>query len=308
MPDIYTASTLVTCEKALKENYLPVWKNQLNIEPSPLMGKIKKIPLVSDKIVATAPIGLSGGFGFGAEGFNTPKSGHLQFERFVTNSKDMYVNICISEKATRLTGPKGSMSDELKTEVKAAYDAANWNIGRSLFGNGTGVLTKITTAEGKLIEVTDTKNLKEGLIVDVYASGGTSSVKTTRIVSINRASNVIAVNDEVTGVDGGFITVQNSYKREITGIGAIFDDTITSLYGVNKEENPFLKPVIHDAGGDIDDGTITKVLRSAKNDKNSNVDMILCGDAAYDHYVEYLRTNNLRMEDMSHTIFRLGIL
>ena len=47
---------------------------------------------------------------------------------------------------------------------------------------------------------------------------------------------------------------------------------------------------------------ITKALREAKNDKNSNVDMILCGDTAYDSYVEYLRTNNIRVEDMSHTI------
>ena len=30
--------------------------------------------------------------------------------------------------------------------------------------------------------------------------------------------------------------------------------------------------------------------------------MILCGDEAYDHYVSYLRVNNIRVEDMSHTI------
>ena len=30
--------------------------------------------------------------------------------------------------------------------------------------------------------------------------------------------------------------------------------------------------------------------------------MLLCGDGAYDAYVAYLRTNNIRVEDISHTL------
>jgi hypothetical protein len=74
---------LITFEKALKENYLPVWRNQLGVEPSALLGKIKKIPLVSNEIVSSAPIGLSGGFGFGAEGQATPDAGNVKrFRRY----------------------------------------------------------------------------------------------------------------------------------------------------------------------------------------------------------------------------------
>lgn len=297
------AQTLKTFEKALKENYLPVWKNQLGVEPSALLSKVKKVPLKSNKIVATAPVGLSGGFGFGAEGQATPKAGHVNFERFETYAKDMYVNICISEKAVRLTGSGGAMANALDTEVKAAYETAKWNTGRALFGNGKGVLAEITSNDNSVIEVDSTKNLKEGLIIDVYATGGTEPVKTTRIVSVNRAENYVAVADDINGnLVGGFITVQNSYNREITGLGAIFDDDVATLYGVSKADNPYLKPVVHDCAGDISDGAITKVLRTAKNDKNSNIDMILCGDEAYDSYVDYLRVNNIRVEDMSHTI------
>ena len=57
--------TLKTYEKALKENYLPVWNNVLNIEPTPFLSKIKKRNISGNKIVAAAPVGLSGGFGFG---------------------------------------------------------------------------------------------------------------------------------------------------------------------------------------------------------------------------------------------------
>lgn len=307
------AQTIKTFEKALKENYLPVWKNQLNTEPSALLSKIKKKTLKSEKITASAPVGLSGGFGFGAEGQATPAAGNVQFQRFNTSPKDMYVNICISAKAVRLTGSGGAMANALDTEVKAAYETAKWNTGRSLFGNGTGVLTtiKALAVAGNTVEVDDVAYLKEGLIVDVYSGAVEDAlanvdeavpVATRRIVSVDRAGKKVTLSGDKATFDAGFITVQNSFAREITGLGAIFDNTITHIYGVEKEKNPYLYPTVYDCHEDISDGVITKALRTAKNDKNSNVDMILCGDDAYDHYVEYLRVNNIRVEDMSHTI------
>ncbi len=298
---------LNTIEKALKENYLPAWRNQLGVEPSALLAKIDKPKLVGDKIVAAAPVGLSGGFGFGAEGQDTPAAGGVRVERFVTDSKDMYVNVVISEKAVKLTGPSGSIVNALDTEVKGAYETAKWNVGRALFGNGTGILTTIFAlgSSGNTITVADTSYVKEGLIIDIYATDG-SSPQTNgagrRIVSVDRANKTITIDGSASTFSAGFITVQNSYNREITGLGAIFDDNVASLYGVTKASNLFIKPVVVNGGGDIDDGTITKALRMAKNDKNSNVDMILCGDDAYDQYVNYLRVNNIRVEDLSHTI------
>lgn len=301
------SQNLANFEKALKEFYLPAWKNQLAIEPSALLGKIKHPKLVSDKIIATAPIGLSGGFGFGAEGAPTPEAGGVRMERFETNSRDMYVNIVISEKAVKLTGTGGAMVNALDTEVKAAYDTAKWNVGRSIYGNGKGVLTttKALGTAGNTIEVDDVKFVKEGLIIDIYAEGGTepqANGSGRRILSVDRAGKKITVSGAAATFDKGFITVQHSYNREITGLGAIFDDNVTSLYGLNKNTNAFLKPVVHDGEGDIDDGLITKALREAKNEKNSNIDMLLCGDDAYDNYVSYLRVNNIRVEDVSHSI------
>lgn len=301
------SQNLITFEKALKENYLPAWRNQLGIEPTALLGKIKKPKLVSNKIVASAPVGLSGGFGYGAEGMETPAAGGVRIERFETTAKDMYTNIVISEKAVKLTGSSGAMANALDTEINGAYATAKWNVGRSLFGNGTGVLTTIAKLEtaGNTITVTSTDYLKEGLIIDIYATGGTTpqtNGKGRRILSVDRANKTITIAGSASTFTAGFITVQNSYNREITGLGAIFDDNITKLYGLNKSSNPFIKPVVLDGGSDIDDGLITKALRQAKNDKNSDIDMLLCGDDAYDHYIDYLRVNNIRVEEVSHTI------
>ena len=300
------AQNLITFEKALKENYLPVWRNGLTTEPTPLLGKIKKVPLKSNKIVATAPVGLSGGFGFGAEGLATPQAGGVKFERFETNAKDMYVNIAISTKAVRLTGTGGAMANALDTEVKAAYETAKWNVGRSLFGNGTGVLTTSeAVSNSNTITVGDVKYMKEGLIIDIYATGATEPQekgKGVRIVAVDRANKTITIAGSAVTLDAGFITVQNSYKREITGLGAIFDTNVTTIYGVNKAENAYLIPTIVDANTDIDDSVIWDAVEGAETYKNSKIDTILMGKAAYKHYIEYLRTNNVRVESMTKEI------
>ncbi len=300
------AQNLITFEKALKENYLPVWRNGLTTEPTALLGKIKKVPLKSNKIVATAPVGLSGGFGFGAEGLATPAAGGVKFERFETNAKDMYVNIAISTKAVRLTGSGGAMANALDTEVKAAYETAKWNVGRSLFGNGSGILTTSeAVSNSNTIKVADVKYMKEGLIVDVYPTSGLEPQekgKGVRIVAVDRTANTITIAGNAVSLDAGFITVQNSYNREITGIGAIFDENVATIYGVDRTENKYLFPTIVDANTDIDDSVIWDSVEGAETYKNSKIDMIMMGKAAYKHYIEYLRTNNVRVESMTKEI------
>lgn len=300
------AQNLITFEKALKENYLPVWRNGLTTEPTALLGKIKKVPLKSNKIVATAPVGLSGGFGFGAEGLATPAAGGVKFERFETNAKDMYVNIAISAKAVRLTGSGGAMANALDTEVKAAYETAKWNVGRSLFGNGNGILTKVASSAGagdRTVSVESVKFMKEGLIVDICRTSGDPN-ESARIASVDRVNKKITFAAPLTqDIEGEeLITVQNSYGKEITGLGAIFDDGITTLYGVKKNENKFIVPTTHNAEGDIDDSVIWDAVEGAETYKNSKIDMILMGKNAYKHYIEYLRANNVRVEAMSKEI------
>jgi len=297
---------IITATKVLKEIYLPFWKNQLGTEPSALLGQVVKRAIHGNRIVAGAPIGLSGGFGFSEEGQATPASGNVNFSRFETNAKDMYVDVSISEKAIVLGTPSGAMADLLETEIKAAYDAAKWHVGRALFGNGTGKLATVTSASGATVVVDSVQNLKEGIIVDIYASGATKastpSTKGARIKAINRATKTVTFDVSVTAAENSFITTQYSFMNEITGLGAIFDDNITTLYGVTKANDPYIKPIVVDANHDIDDTIITQALRQSTRDKNGKVDLIMAGDNAYDAYVNYLRSNNYRVEEHSHEL------
>ena len=293
--------------KMTRENYLPLFDNQITTKPSAFMAKIKKEKLKSDSITAGAPIGINGGFGFGAEGLATPAAAGQLYEKFNVRAKDAYVNLAISVKATKLATKGGSLVDALHNEITSAYNAAEWNMGRALFGDGTGKLTTIPAMSGasNTITVDDTRNLKEGLVIDVYADGGSTPVsngKARRILSVSRKDKTITIDGDAVNFGKGFITVQNSYGKEITGLNAIFDDSIETLYGVVKAENPVLYPTTVDAEGDISDTIITESLMIAEDDKNSEVDLLLCGKGAYMNYLRYMRENNFRVEDNTHTI------
>ena len=306
MSEMNTAQTIANLEKVLKYDYLPAWNNMINEQADPFLAKVAKPALKSDKIMAAAPFGLNGGFGSGVDGGYTPVSGAQAYENFEIRSANMYCNIEISDKTVELGGKSGAILDTAHNEIEGGYKAAEWNVARMLFGNGTGILTKATVGDTtKTASVTDTKYLIEGLTVDGYSSDGTKT-GTDRIKSIDRVNNTVTFWGNGLSFGGvgaeGFLTVQNSYNAEITGLGAIFDDEITTLYGVNKSANPIIKPVVKDAKGDISDAVIRAALREADRTKSGKVDTIMCGDTAYDDYTTYLRTINVSVEPKTKEI------
>lgn len=311
MSEMNTAQTIANLEKVLKYDYLPAWNNMINEQADPFLAKVAKPALNSDKIMAAAPFGLNGGFGSGVDGGYTPVSGAQAYENFEIRSANMYCNIEISDKTVELGGKSGAILDTAHNEIEGGYKAAEWNVGRMLYGNGEGILTTINNGDGGAGNnytkaVGDTKNLIEGLTVDIYEEGKTAKACTARIKSVDRANNLVTFWTEVNFGSGigtnGFMTVQNSYKAEITGLGAIFDDSISTLYGVSKSANPIIKPVVKDAQGDVSDAVIRSALREADRTKNGKVNTIMCGDNAYDAYTNYLRTINVSVEPKTKEI------
>ena len=293
---------LADLEKVAREQVLPALDNQISKEPSPLLEKISKPALTSSKIDVITTVGINGGFGFGAETKDIPESGGQRYERFALPTADMYGTIEISNKALKLgLGDKGV--NLLFNETQGIKDSAVWNIGRSLFGNGKGVLCNVSalSSAGNTIMVDSVKHLKEGMKVDFYAAsaavGSTPAHTGKRILGIDRKNKKITIDGSAITVAAGFITVQGSYGREIFGLGAFFDSSVTSIYGVTKSGNSWLVPEEYEATNGITDTLLSKAVREAQNYRNSKIDMILCGDTAYDAYVDYMKESKTQITE-----------
>lgn len=298
---------LTKIEGILKDKYQPALANQINIEPTPFLEMIRKEPLTNNRVRLAAPVGINGGFGFGAEGDATPTASEQRYLDFELEAVDMYVDIQVSNKTIALGSSNvSSMINALDAEIQGSYAAAKWNLGRALFGDGTGVLARtVSSSESTAtISVDDTSRLVEGLLIDIYQGepiavpqGSYMKAESkVRILSVDHVNNTVTLDRKVNLYANGFITVQGSLFREITGLGSIFGASDT-VYGVSTAEHPYILPQTFSLGGKITDMGLYRGIRQAKKYRGANIDLIMMGDAAFEAYQTYMDAHNTHLVD-----------
>lgn len=283
----------------LLNEYLPFLNNALNVDPSIFMQKIKKSTLDASMGEFGARIGIGGGFGMSAEGEDTPEAHAPLYSKLKYTTKDAYNELRISNKAIQLgRTAKSAMIDAVKDEMDAGYESNSWNVGRMLFGNGSGKLATIATAASSAKAshvVSDTSYLIEGLTVDVYESGGTVAKEGVQIKAIDHSTKTVTFDIAFTCGANAVLYVQNSKDREITGLGAIYDTTKTTIYGLTKADNPWVKPLTYTYTGaseEPDDVLINKAIQDSERMRRGKINLIMMGDTCYADFLGYLKTSN----------------
>ena len=282
--------SLTTAESALKDAYLNAVCNQLNTNANPLLAKIKQssADVYGKNIIKMAPIGLNGGVGAGSETGLLPTAKGNRYAQFKTTLKNLYGQIAISDKAIRASQTNaGAFVDLLNAEMEGLLTASKFNLGRMLYGDGTGALGTVTAHSGKVITFEGVKNFAEGMCIDIY-NGATAVATGLRIVSVDRANKTITVDSAPAALSDGYVAyVQGSKDNEITGLGAIFGSSET-LYGLNRAENGWLAPYVSTAETEISDDLLQTAVDYLAENSASEIDMITCGAGVRRAYMQYL--------------------
>lgn len=316
--------SLQTADKALKDVYLGVVSDQLNTAVNPLLARIKQTTsdVWGKNIVKMAPYGVNGGIGAGSETGALPTAGGNNYEKFTLELKNLYGKIDISDKAIRASmSSAGAFVNLLNAEMEGLIKASSFNMGRMLYGDGKGLLAKITdntaTASGvTTFTVDDVSALAEGMLVDVLTNAGVVKSTAVKITNVNRGSKVITV--AVTGFTASelkvttsqttqyYFAVQGSYGKELTGLGAIFDTNISSLYGLKRADNSWMNPYVKNCGtaeatAGITDITMQSVIDYLEENFGSSVDFIVCSSGVKRNYQSYLNTyrSNIDVLDLA---------
>lgn len=316
--------SLQTADKALKDVYLGVVSDQLNTAVNPLLARIKQTTsdVWGKNIVKMAPYGVNGGIGAGSETGALPTAGGNNYEKFTLELKNLYGKIDISDKAIRASmSSAGAFVNLLNAEMEGLIKASSFNMGRMLYGDGKGLLAKITdntaTASGvTTFTVDDVSALAEGMLVDVLTNAGVAKSTAVKITNVNRGSKVITV--AVTGFTASelkvttsqttqyYFAVQGSYGKELTGLGAIFDTNISSLYGLKRADNSWMNPYVKNCGtaeatAGITDITMQSVIDYLEENFGSSVDFIVCSSGVKRNYQSYLNTyrSNIDVLDLA---------
>ncbi len=283
--------TLQNAENALKTVYLGTVTDLLNTRVNPLLSKIEQTSsdVWGKEIRTAARFGINGGVGAGDEDGDLPAAYGNNYLQFVATLKNLYGQIEISDKAIRASADgRGAFTDLLNAELEGLLNASKFNLGRMLYGDGSGLLATFAekSASDQTMVCDTARNLIEGLVVDVFGSNG-SKKGTARITYVDRKEKTVALDDPtVTLAAGDKMYVQGSKDKEITGIGALFNGD--SIYGVKKSAHPFLKPYTKNVGGAIDEIVMQEAIDALENDAGSTVDFIACSQDVKYSFIDYM--------------------
>lgn len=299
--------TMTSADKALKTLYLGAITEQLNTEVNPLLAKIKQstADVWGKEIRRVARYGINGGIGAGSETGDLPKAEGNHYEQFVCTLKNLYGTIEISDKAMRASAnDAGAFVNLLNDEMDGLLKASAFNFGRMLYGDGSGVLAKVSAASvGNTISCDSVKNFAVGMIVGVFTNDGVDlGLGMRRVTDVDRENNKITVDGkafEVDDVDAGCtIHMQGSVDNEITGLGAIFKST-GNIYGLSRATHKWLVPYMKTDVGSITETVIQKALDYLDETAGSRVNFIVCSSGVKRAFQKHLATYKRNVDVMN---------
>ncbi|MCL2433378.1 MAG: phage major capsid protein, partial [Clostridia bacterium] len=246
----------------------------------------------------------NGGIGAGTEVGDLPTATGNRYTQFNAKLKNLYGQIEISDKAMLASGNSaGAFVNLLNDEMEGLMKASKFNFGRMLFGDGTGTLTitKTTTASN-VVNVLNTYNLAEGMVVDILSTGGAPIVngQGRLIMNVDRTADTITLSgsDVVTTANNNRIVLQGSNNLELLGLGAIFQPS-GSLYGVPRNVNSWMQP--HSAINTlaIDDQKIQTAIDTVEEKSGGEIDFIVCSYGVRRAYQAYLQETSRNIDVMN---------
>ncbi|MBR2341822.1 MAG: phage major capsid protein [Clostridia bacterium] len=274
--------TVTTADSALKSFYLDAVVDALNIEANPFLAQIEKSTsdVVGKDVRRVVRYGVNGGVNAGTEAGALPAASDGNYAQFVLPLKNLYGTIEISDKALRASNGDGAFVNLLNEEMNSLIKSASYNLGRMLYGDGSGKLGTVSAYANNVLTLDSVKAIAEGIIVDVYDKSGAivQAASGRKVVSIDRAAKKITLGGATIPTDaiasGYSIYVQGSKDNEITGLKAIFSDA--DIYGNSRAGKNWLKPYMMNEVGAIDELTVQTAIDEIEEASGSKIDFIVC--------------------------------
>lgn len=277
------AVNLTNATDALKTYYLDAIAEQLDKGINPFYAAIEKSEndVWGKEVKKLVTYGVNGGIGAGAEDGELPTASGALYKEFTSTLKNLYGTIEISDKAVRASANNaGAFVNLLTAEMESLIRSAKYNFGRMLFGDGKGILATVQNIVSGKITVDSAVALAENMRIEFLDEDGDSLATPVvrRITAVDRNANTVSVDGVVLNTTavpaGSLIALYGAADREITGLKAIFDNS--SIYGLSKSSNPWLKPYDAADVGDLEEMDIQLAIDKIEEASGGTVNMIIC--------------------------------
>lgn len=280
-------SKTLYADKALKSFYLGAVADHLNAGTNPFWAKVKQ---------TSADV-------WGREVRKLiPNDGQEELQQFALTLKNLFGKIEISDKAMCAAhNSAGAFVNLLNAEIHELLIVSKFNIGRMLYGDGSGLLATTvenTGNDSNAFVVDSTRFLIEGMTLDIYDANGAKDVEISgaTILDIDREEKIVIISARAQNPIGKGYTlyVQGQKDNELTGLEAIFKDTPT-LYGVNRADYAFMRPYKKTIEGKCTPDVIRSAIAEIEV-SGSRIDFIVCSFDVKRQYLKYLDENNINAD------------
>lgn len=298
----YVGTNMAKVAEALKLFYLDGLRYQLNDKASPFLAQIEKTSenVVGKEIVMAMRYGRTGGIGNRDDDglLPTPSSRKTKQARWET--KNFFARFRITDKTIEASKSSvGAFANMLETEISDCETDAKLDLSRQAQGDGTGKIATVaanaTYSSNVLTVVVDNPiHLAEGMLIDLRnTSGAIAGGSELEVLSVDDQTNTITlrVASDISGsvelADGVFITLAGNYNKELTGTGAVFS-TSGTLYGISKDDYPWLKPQVKALNGEISENVIQEMIDLVETRTASTINYIQVSHGVRRAYIDLL--------------------
>lgn len=292
--------TLTSAENALKSVYLGTMSNLLNTKTNALLAKIEQTQadVYGNEIKTAVRWGINGGVGAGDEDGTLPAAAGNNYLQFKSTLKNLYGQISISDKAIRAgKDGAGAFTDLLNAEIEGLLESSKFNLARMIYGDGTGILASFSASSNGVLTVSSTQNFIEGMYVDVYSTTAGKDVAGAKVESVDHKNKTVKINKNTT-ISSGYIYVQNSRNKELSGIKYLFQTT-GNLYGIPRTSIATLMPYDKASVGTISDVKIQEAIDTVESTSNSTVNFISMAQDVKLNYIAYLESYKRNIDYMT---------
>lgn len=242
-------ATLASINDTLKEVYEGDVRRQLNDDTVLLKRVTRSSDGVSNETegkYVTFPVHVrrNGGLGSRLEAEALPIPGQQGYASARLSLKSGYMGIQLTGHAIDMSdsAPK-AFAKSLDEEMERSRIDYKKDLNRQLYGNGSGAISTVraTAATTNTIPVVDARPFWVGsTVIDIVTAPSTVAVAARTVTgrSLTPGANTITISGAAVSVTAGQLLTQvNSVNREITGLGAIVNDS-GLLYNINPSTEP----------------------------------------------------------------------
>lgn len=302
-------ATLTTYDSALKEDYQPAIRSQLN-EEIMMLAQVEKNTedFEGRRAVLSLHVGRNSGVGARLENGTLPTAGAQDYAEERVNVRGQYGRIQLS--GWLIDGSRsnaGSFARALKQENDRLVNDMKRNLNRQVFGDGTGAIASAQTSGPSTTVTLDTtttlvqmQQFHQGMVIDIgtvaeAAAGTGGPVYGATISSIDESAKTF-VTSSVTTDNADFVFVAGSggalgtTQREITGLQAIVASSGTLFNVVPTTDLSWVSYVSSNSGTNraLSESMVNTALHSVYRKGGKYPNFIVASDGVYRAYENLL--------------------